>query len=211
MVVPMNVPAESPTKRAWRARILADRAALEPHLAQTADAALARHAAALPVAGRTVCAYVPTRREPGSTTLLDALVSAGARVLLPIAREPGPMRWGEFHGVEQLRSAPFGLREPAGDALPPEEIAAASWILMPALAVDRRGVRLGRGAGFYDRTLGLATPQAHLVAVVQDAELVPELPEEPHDRRVGWALTPGAGLVELARAPEPIDGPQRPE
>ncbi|MBD0322446.1 MAG: 5-formyltetrahydrofolate cyclo-ligase [Aldersonia sp.] len=205
MVIPMNVPAEPPTKTAWRARVLADRAAMDPTTAQTADAALARHATALPVAGATVCAYVPTRREPGSTTLLDALVSAGARVLLPIARDPGPMRWGEFHGAEQLISAPFGLREPTGEALPPEEIAVASWILVPALAVDRHGVRLGRGAGFYDRTLGLATAQAHLVAVVYDAELVAELPDEPHDRHVGWALTPGAGLIELG-GPHRTDG-----
>jgi 5-formyltetrahydrofolate cyclo-ligase len=151
----------------------------------------------LPVAGVTVCAYVPTRREPGSTDLVIALLSAGARVLLPVAREPGPMRWAEFTGVEQLVSAPFGLREPDGPALPPEEVASAAWLLVPALAVDRRGVRLGRGAGFYDRTLGLAAPEARIVAVVYDHELVAQLPDEAHDHRVGWALTPGAGLVRL--------------
>ncbi|WP_307846232.1 5-formyltetrahydrofolate cyclo-ligase, partial [Rhodococcus sp. CX] len=67
----------------------------------------------------------------------------------------------------------------------------------PALAVDRRGVRLGRGAGFYDRTLHLADPSARLIAVVRDEELVDELPEDPHDIRMTHALTPSGGLTAL--------------
>jgi 5-formyltetrahydrofolate cyclo-ligase len=145
-----------------------------------------------------VCAYVPTHREPRSASLLAALTAAGARVLLPVAREPGPLRWAEFTGDEQLVSAPFGLREPAGPARPPETVATAAWLLVPALAVDRAGIRLGRGAGFYDRTLGLAAPDARIVAVVFDHELVQQLPSEPHDMKVGWALTPGYGLVRLS-------------
>ena len=68
---------------------------------------------------------------------------------------------------------------------------------MPALAVDRAGVRLGRGAGFYDRSLPLADPAARLVAVVRDDELVDRLPAEPHDVRMTHALTPGRGFVAL--------------
>jgi len=63
----------------------------------------------------------------------------------------------------------------------------------------RRGVRvrLGRGAGFYDRSLPLAAPTARLVAVVRDDELVDRLPAEPHDVRMTHALTPNGGLVAL--------------
>ena len=107
------------------------------------------------------------------------------------------MSWAEYTGDEHLVSAPFGLREPAGPTLPPEEVTTATWLLVPALAVDRHGVRLGRGAGFYDRTLSLAAPEARIVAVVYDHELVAQLPDEPHDHRVGWALTPSAGLIPL--------------
>ncbi|WP_245672900.1 5-formyltetrahydrofolate cyclo-ligase [Aldersonia kunmingensis] len=195
----MNLPADPSAKRDVRDRILAARAAISAKGKVAADEALARHAGALPVRDRTVCAYVPTRREPGSTSLLAALTAAGARVLLPVAREAGPMNWAEFTGDEQLVSAPFGLREPSGPALPPEVVATATWLLVPALAVDRDGVRLGRGAGFYDRTLGLAAPDARIVAVVFDHELVTQLPSEPHDKKVGWALTPGYGLVQLGR------------
>lgn len=193
----MNWPGDPPAKRDVRDRILAARAAISPTGKAAADEALARHARALDVRGQTVCAYVPTRREPGSTALLAALIAAGAKVLLPVAREPGAMRWAEYTGDEQLVSAPFGLREPDGPALPPDEVATATWLLVPALAVDRRGIRLGRGAGFYDRTLGLAAPEARIVAVVFDHELVAQLPSEPHDKKVGWVLTPGSGLVRL--------------
>ena len=68
-------------------------------------------------------------------------------------------------------------------------------VLIPALSVDKTGVRLGRGAGYYDRTLvGLS---ADLVAVVYDEELVDSLPAGDHDVAVGWALTPGGGFQEL--------------
>jgi 5-formyltetrahydrofolate cyclo-ligase len=70
-------------------------------------------------------------------------------------------------------------------------------VFVPALAVDRAGVRLGRGAGFYDRTLPLARAATRLVAVVRDDELVDQIPAEPHDVPMTHALTPRRGLVEL--------------
>ena len=71
-------------------------------------------------------------------------------------------------------------------------------IFVPALAVDRHGVRLGRGAGFYDRSLSFRGPSAQLIAVVRDDELVDDLPVEPHDVAMTHALTPGLGVVELS-------------
>jgi 5-formyltetrahydrofolate cyclo-ligase len=70
-------------------------------------------------------------------------------------------------------------------------------VLVPALAVDRRGARLGRGAGFYDRTLRLAGPAAALIAVVRDEEFVDRLPADPHDVPMTHAVTPDRGVVEL--------------
>jgi 5-formyltetrahydrofolate cyclo-ligase len=70
-------------------------------------------------------------------------------------------------------------------------------VLVPALAADRRGARLGRGGGYYDRTLPLASPGTPLVVVLNDEELVAEVPVEPHDVRVTAALLPAAGLVPL--------------
>jgi 5-formyltetrahydrofolate cyclo-ligase len=67
------------------------------------------------------------------------------------------------------------------------------------LSVDRCGARLGRGAGFYDRTLGAAAAGAKLVAVVRDDEVLDELPAEPHDIRMTHVMTPTGGVTLLAR------------
>ncbi|MEV6430901.1 5-formyltetrahydrofolate cyclo-ligase [Nocardia sp. NPDC051463] len=183
-------------KHAWRTEISARRAAMTTVDQQAEARALAEAAARLELP-EWVCAYVPVRGEPGSPALLDAMRAAGARVLLPVTGPLGPLSWAEYTGVEGLRPARFGLLEPSGAVLPTAAVGTAGLILVPALAVDRRGVRLGRGAGYYDRTLAAADPAARLVAVVRDDELVDRLPEEPHDLRMGWALTPLGGLQQL--------------
>ncbi|WP_433591863.1 5-formyltetrahydrofolate cyclo-ligase [Nocardia sp. CA-145437] len=182
-------------KTAWRAEILARRKALPAEVREREAAALAAAAGRLADSG-WVCAYVPVGGEPGSVALLDALRAAGARVLLPVTGEPGPLAWAEYTGPDGLRRGRFGLREPDGDPVA-DGISTASTILIPALAVDRRGVRLGRGAGYYDRSLNAARADARLIAVVRDDELVDRLPEESHDHRMGWALTPFGGLRRL--------------
>lgn len=189
------------SKALLREQLIASRRAVPEAVRQAEAAALKTHVESIADLAATVCAYVPVRTEPGSPALLDALTAAGVRVLLPISRvgadgTPQPLWWGRYsHG--QLVPAGFGLLEPAGAALPPEAVAEAGAVLVPALAVDRRGVRLGRGAGFYDRSLPLRAPAARLIAVVRDDELRDELPGEPHDVRMTDVLTPGRGLVTL--------------
>jgi 5-formyltetrahydrofolate cyclo-ligase len=189
-----------PTKAALRAAMVAERRALPPETRRADDEALRGHLIAAVHGGVTVCAYVPVGTEPGSLETLDALVAAGVRVLLPVAREesghPQPLSWGEYR-IGTLVDAPFGLREPAAPWLPAETIASASIVVVPALAVDVSGTRLGRGAGFYDRSLVLADPTAMLVATVRDDELVEHLPSERHDVPMTHALTPARGLVAL--------------
>ncbi len=145
----------------------------------------------------TVAAYVPVGDEPGSTAMLDALLDRGVTVLLPVVPdgEPAPLDWARYTGPGSLAPGRWGLLEPTHDRLGVPAIRAASVILIPALSVDKTGVRLGRGAGYYDRTLvGLS---ADLVAVVYDEELVDSLPAGDHDVAVGWVLTPGGGFQEL--------------
>ena len=189
------------TKTEWRTGLLQARRAI-PADRRDADArALTRWLPEVVCAGQTVAGYVPVGSEPGSAAMLDALLALGVDVLLPVARndEDGrglPLRWGRYR-TGTLVPAEFGLREPPPPWLPAERIADAGVILVPALAVDRRGTRLGRGAGFYDRTLGHAAPDARLIAVVRDDELVDALPADPHDVRMTHALTPTRGLVML--------------
>lgn len=190
----------SGSKTEARKAILAARREVTAAVHDAEADALCGHLPRLVGAAQTVCAYVPIKFEPGSITLLDKLLQLGKRVLLPVARSddgvPQPMRWGVYR-TGGLVPARLGLQEPQQPWLPAEAVAEAAVVLVPALAVDRTGTRLGRGAGFYDRTLPLAAPTARLVAVVRDDELVDELPAEPHDVRMTHALTPNRGLVEL--------------
>ncbi|HEY2449191.1 MAG TPA: 5-formyltetrahydrofolate cyclo-ligase [Mycobacterium sp.] len=156
--------------------------------------------------GSTVCAYVPVGTEPGSIEMLDMLLRRSGRVLLPVARTtaddtPLPLRWGEYQ-PGALISGRWGLLEPPEPWLPESTLAEASLVIVPALAVDRRGVRLGRGRGFYDRSLDGRNPLARLIAMVRDAEFVYELPPEPHDVPMTHALTPQRGLIALLPAGE---------
>lgn len=147
-----------------------------------------------------IAAYLPVGSEPGTAAMLDDVLAGGTRVLLPVARndadgQPIPLRWADYRPGE-LVDAPFGLREPAPPVLEPETLSAAQLVLVPALAVDRRGNRLGRGAGFYDRSLRYAAPNAPVAAVLYQGEILTAIPTGPHDVAVTHALTPD-GLITL--------------
>jgi 5-formyltetrahydrofolate cyclo-ligase len=191
-------------KAALREQLLAARRSVADDIRAHEARALKDHVDAVVRRGSTVCAYVPVGAEPGSIEMLDVLLRRAGRVLLPVARTtaddtPVALRWAEYR-PGRLVTARFGLLEPAEPWLPAGALNEATTVLVPALAVDRRGVRLGRGRGFYDRSLVHRDPQARLIAVIRDQELVDELPCEPHDVRMTHALTPGLGLIELGQA-----------
>ncbi len=187
-------------KAALRERLLAARRSVTDAIQAAEARSLVDHVSAL-ANGGVICAYVPVGAEPGSIEMLDALLLHADRVLLPVVRTADDdsstaMQWGEYRPGE-LVAARFGLLEPAGPFFPPTAVGEAGVVIVPALAVDRSGARLGRGRGFYDRTLVLRDPDARLTAVVRDEELLDEVPQEPHDVPMTHALTPGRGLVEL--------------
>ncbi|OBI90294.1 5-formyltetrahydrofolate cyclo-ligase [Mycobacterium sp. 1245805.9] len=189
------------SKAALRERLLAARRCVADDVRAAEARALCAHVEPAVDGGTTVCAYVPVGTEPGSIELLEVVLRRSARVLLPVARTgsdkaPLPLRWGEYR-PGALVPGPWGLLEPPEPLLPASALAEATLVIVPALAVDRRGVRLGRGRGFYDRSLGLRNPQARLIATVRDAEFVDELPAEPHDVPMTHVLTPERGLIAL--------------
>lgn len=157
-------------------------------------AAAARAADARADGPLIVAAHVPVGAEPGAAadlpgTLLGALGDGGVRLLLPVC-PPGPpaaLRWGVFDG--HLRRGRFGLPEPVGEVHGPEALRMANAIVLPGVAADRRGMRMGRGAGYYDRSLGFADPAAPTAVLLHPGEIVDELPSDPHDRPVGAIIT----------------------
>jgi 5-formyltetrahydrofolate cyclo-ligase len=183
-------------KSALRERSLASRRA-RPEAERSAAAAAVAAALLRGLAGvRAFAAYVPEETEPGYGRLPAVFTQLGARVLLPVVPAAGSeLAWA----VDTGRLAPgrFGLLEPVGPRLGPTAIGTADVVVVPALAVDRTGVRLGRGGGYYDRALGHARAGALIVAVVFDDELVDEVPAEPHDHRVHAVVTPSGGWQAL--------------
>lgn len=197
--VPGERDAARDVKARWRQRIRAARRARPPE--QRARDAELLTAAALRLAAEVdgpICAHLPVGVEPWSPDGVEALRAAGHEVLLPVvADRDGPLDWARYTGPDALAPGPFGLREPGGPRLGVSAIARARLVLLPALAADRHGVRLGQGGGFYDRTLPQVDAGVLLAVVLADEELVDALPAEPHDRRVGAALLPSAGVTML--------------
>ncbi|MEU2051989.1 5-formyltetrahydrofolate cyclo-ligase [Streptomyces bungoensis] len=188
-----------PDKRTWRREFLAVRSGLPGDVVRAAGDALAERALGLPeLAGaRTVAAYVSVGGEPGTLALLDALRARGVRVLLPALLPDNDLDWGEYAGPDSLARVRHGgkmaLFEPSGERLGPAAVTAADVVLLPGLAVDARGMRLGRGGGSYDRVLDRlerAGARPALVVLLYDTEVVARVPAEAHDRPVHAVVTP---------------------
>ncbi|MEU5594550.1 5-formyltetrahydrofolate cyclo-ligase [Streptomyces sp. NPDC020298] len=182
-----------------RREFLTVRGRLTPDDVREAATALAGRALELPelAHARVVAAYVSVGSEPGTLALLDALRARGVRVLLPVLLPDNDLDWGVYAGEGSLARVQHGgkmaLLEPSGQRLGPDAVTAADAVLLPGLAVDTRGMRLGRGGGSYDRVLARlerAGADPALVVLLYDAEVVERVPEEPHDRPVHAVVTP---------------------
>lgn len=194
--------SDLPRKATLRAALLNRRRALPAPSLEDASARVVAELATLVrrEGPQCVAGYVPVGAEPGGPGLPDALagmLSPEGRVLLPVVLRDLDLDWAVYHGPYSLTPGPHGLREPSGRRLGPDSIATAEMVVVPAVAVDARGARLGRGGGSYDRALARVPPETLVVALLHDGEVVEEVPDEPHDRRVGAVITPGHGLVML--------------
>ncbi|WP_415950196.1 5-formyltetrahydrofolate cyclo-ligase [Streptomyces sp. KLOTTS4A1] len=191
-----RVSDDKTAKAGLRRELLDMRKGLTADDVQVAAAALSERALALPALntpGAVVAAYVSVGREPGTRVLLDALRERGVRVLLPVLLADNDLDWAAYEGADRLSPASRGLLEPDGERLGPEAVTRADAVLLPGLAVDGRGMRLGRGGGSYDRVLArLERAGAHprLVVLLYENEVVARVPAEPHDHPVHAVVTP---------------------
>ncbi|MFC7221430.1 5-formyltetrahydrofolate cyclo-ligase [Streptomyces polyrhachis] len=192
-------------KAVLRRALLAARAALTGGQVAAAGEALARRAWEIPeLAGaRTVAAYVSVGREPGTRALLDVLRERGVRVLLPVLLADNDLDWALYGGPGSLAPAARGLLEPTGGRLGAGAVLEADAVLLPGLAVDGRGMRLGRGGGSYDRVLARlagAGVSPSMLVLLYDGEVLDGVPAEGHDRPVDAAVTP-SGVHRFRRTP----------
>lgn len=183
---------DTAAKTRLRARILAARRELGPQGRAAAGAALRDAVLACPevAAADVVAAYVSVGTEPDTRGLLDALRDSGTRVLLPVLLPDMDLDWAHYDGAASLGSADRGLLEPATPPLGRDAVRGAGAVLVPAVAVDTGGFRLGRGGGSYDRVLARLGPGTFAAALIYDGEVVDAVPREPHDRAVHAAIMP---------------------
>ncbi len=192
-----DMPGVKEEKAALRTRLLAARAE-RPADQRTAAGRAIRDALLdrpeVQMAG-TIAAYYSVGTEPDTRGLVFALWKRGSYVLLPLLRPDGDLDWASYEGPDSMVPGPRGLLEPGEPPRGPGAVARADAVLVPALAVDRAGNRLGRGGGSYDRALARVGPLVPLIALVYDAELVDRVPAEPHDVKVRAAVSPVAGMT----------------
>jgi 5-formyltetrahydrofolate cyclo-ligase len=154
------------------------------------SAAICRQVVSLPVyqAAQVIHCYLPMRSEVDTRPLLAHAFAQGKRVVVPVVR-PGVNElahsWLGSLAAEELEPGVFGTLQPR--RLVPAAPGDWDLVLLPLLAFDRHGTRLGYGGGFYDRLLAaVPVPAVGLAFAAQEAEA---LPREPHDLPPGWIVT----------------------
>lgn len=160
---------------------------MPPYARAAADSRRSAALAPLLDGAAQVAAYVSVGDEPSTRALLRR------GWLLPVLLASGELDWTVYEG--ELTRTAGGLFEAPGAGLGVAAVARCDLLLVPALLVDRRGNRLGRGGGSYDRALLLS--HGLTLALLHDGELVEQVPVEPHDVPVAAVLTPSGGLQHL--------------
>jgi len=145
----------------------------------------------------TVAAYYSVGTEPDTHGLIFALWKRGSYVILPVLLPDGDLDWASYEGPDSLAPGPRGLLQPVEPVRGAGTVARADIVLVPALAVDVFGHRLGRGGGSYDRALARVGAQVPTIALLYDSELLPSVPVAAHDQLVRAVARPGHGITRL--------------
>jgi 5-formyltetrahydrofolate cyclo-ligase len=143
------------------------------------------------VAGRTVSGFIPVGSEADPRALLSIAHAAGCKTALPfVTSRASPMQFLRWSPGDPLQEGPFGLMQPSRDA----ELCEPDVILTPLVAFDRSLMRLGQGAGHYDRALSLLDT-AFVVGIAWSIQEAPLLPADPWDIPLNAVLTEKAWIA----------------
>lgn len=184
---------EGHQKRALRAELRERRRQVAERERQSITEALTAHLITLATDAQvsSIAAYLPTKDEPNTRPFVEWAIARGIRVLIPVSRDDGLLDWAVTDGVSETAGL-FGMPQPTADVLGPIAINDVDLIVVPAACVDRTGMRMGWGRGYFDRTLGSMEQCPPVYAVIFDNELVDSVPSEVHDKRVDGVVTPSA-------------------
>jgi 5-formyltetrahydrofolate cyclo-ligase len=138
-----------------------------------------------------IAAYLSTPDEPSTREFLDWASDRGIRILLPISREDGLLDWAPYVALDDIEGRDaFGMPTPTSELLGPIAINDVDLIIVPAASIDRSGMRMGWGRGYFDKTLGSMERCPPVYAVIFDGEFVDSVPSEVHDQKVNGVVTP---------------------
>ena len=186
-------------KAALRTEILTARRALTADQLSTAGRSLRDAVLSMPeseMAG-TVASYYSVGNEPDTRGLLFALWKRGTYVLLPLLLADGDLNWASYEGPDSMAAGPKGLLQPTEPPRGVMAVTSADLVIVPAVAVDRRGARLGRGGGSFDRALARVGPAVPTVALLHAGELRGHVPSGEHDVPVRAAALPSEGIIRF--------------
>ena len=180
-------------KRALRAELRERRRIMTARERELATEQITRHLEELATSLHvgSISAYLPTTEEPNIRPFLNWAEAQGIRILFPISRDDGLLDWTVGDGETEVEGL-LGMPEATGELLGPIAINDVDLIIVPAASVDRTGMRMGWGRGYFDRTLGSMEKCPPVYAVIFDRELVDSVPSEVHDKRVNGVVTPSA-------------------
>jgi 5-formyltetrahydrofolate cyclo-ligase len=177
------------SKAALRREAIARRDALPSDVRQAAAGAIAARPFPLTIAAGTIASgFMPLKREINPLPLMRKLAGQGARLALPvIAGRGNPLIMRAWVSGEPLAAGVWGIREPKAEAAEVDP----DILLVPLLAFDRAGHRLGYGGGYYDLTIAQLRARKAIVAVglAFAAQEIPTVPTTPRDARLDLVLT----------------------
>jgi 5-formyltetrahydrofolate cyclo-ligase len=186
-------------KGTLRRRQVAARTAMPDSIRNESGRLIRDHVLEMPevTSAGTIAAYYSVGTEPDTRGLIFALWKRGSYVVLPVLLPDGDLDWASYEGPESLAPGPRGVPQPVEPVRGTGTVARADVVLVPALAVDVLGRRLGRGGGSYDRALARVGPQVPTIALLYDSELLPSVPAEEHDQAVRAVARPEQGITWL--------------
>ena len=184
-------------KRALRAELRERRQLLSDAQRESAASAIAERLDELiaELGAASISCFLSTTTEPGTRDFVKATVRRGIRVLLPVTRADGLLDWAVASDDDEISEGLYGLPEPTGEVLGPIAVNDVDLMIIRAAAVDRNGMRMVWGRGYFDKTIGSMEKCPPVYAVIYDSEVLDSLPSEVHDQPVNGVVTPTQTLL----------------
>lgn len=188
-------PSISERKKGLRQKMLAMRRALSANETESRSSSLKENILSLPEYknAKKIMAFLAMKGESNLDGFIRQALLDGKEVYIPVCLPERQMEAGRLIDMEHFEKGPLGLRNlPAGyEVTSPESL---DLVLIPGLAVSQEGIRLGMGAGYYDRYLARVSFEKR-VAALWDFQVIPDIPSEPFDQKIAKIVTDKSVIV----------------